>query len=577
MHAKQPEVTAAKGGPSRFTHLPPVTQLLDSTSSDSDVDDKSSSTQDSEDTHQKEFKSELNIQVMPKLYQNPIPASTNTVPKPTTVNAPLSFDSKVKKVERTHLPFHKSVEELAVSNFSTFPMVSDSSSKYKNDTTMPRASRSVRFEETPSVRNIMEVQTNNSKKYKMTSNMSKSLPSLSSPTPECKLVTSITEAPSPSYVEYTNIQPVIPPTSVPHMFHSQAPVVPIISNGIAYIPVQMSSPQVSSYFLPNSFPLYSPTSPKHLRGAHYPQSDYSRNFSLPLANPFMYPPTDHYNKSQRNKFPDNITPDFHSLPSNYLIPDCDESRHSSFEKFDNLSSFKSDPTSLNCGTPQHPISVGGVLSTPKTEECKQRYKSVYANEYNDKESTQKPSTESDLSFKSKQHSESRVNTSTQQKVNFSLNQRLPNKEIDIVSHSEKHSSGLFCDATCQSWITNSSNINLNRIKHESGANSSARKTFLKKSIETLNKAHLNEEAGSVETNSKTLNTEEGTAIPPPVNYSTLPTNLQSPSWMEIFNSTPPLLETYSLQNASATCEQVFTTVLPFLSLSMLRFLISFHV
>lgn len=142
-------------------------------------------------------------------------------------------------------------------------------------TTVPRASKSVRFK-VP--QDNGDTKPPFSPLLKQRSNAYKSMPSLNSPTEREVLRTSLTEIPSPSRVEYTTIQsppghpayhtsfaPTLGQPSynyysmpgIPDQFHYPPGAYPpfftgkpIMSSGVAYIPVPMPgySPQIPPYF-----------------------------------------------------------------------------------------------------------------------------------------------------------------------------------------------------------------------------------------------------------------------------------------------------------------------------------------
>ncbi|KAG8309047.1 hypothetical protein J6590_001490 [Homalodisca vitripennis] len=571
----------------------------------------------------KEYKSELNIQVTPKpsnytpLISKITDTNSNVQIKPVKSSDDTVVVTKVKSFEQP--PFYKSADQLQTSNYNTFPLSSGikKQDRSESNVTLPRTGRNVRFEEMPNVRNIMELDHTIHKKPPPLSNVSKSMPSLNSPKSEHKFLTSITEIPSPSHVEYTNIQPTYaqslvhtvaptsqvypsqapyrvssqlshPPGNIPHMFHGQAPVMPIISNGIAYIPVQMSSPPVPTYFPPNSFPFYSPTSPKSLRGGPF-----SPTTPKPLHD-------QHFNQQSHHShfpFPSNKTPSMHSYPnqteqtvsepsSSYPAPSFNSMIHSNQDYFSSHSfqgynpermpqpgdSVGSSSATSSFVTPFHPIPYGHPQSLPNNSQQQfPSYNSVYSDQYpkstfsSHKHSSEVQS-ESLTNLQSKHEESHRHQTTSSPSSlpfltrstgsNSSENQRDPSSSSSVFERRE---------TTPKAPRPKSEVFSQKKL-----VESSARLAFLNKSLENV-KTETKDIFESTDSREYTMTrVSETTTVekqsqasatptppPPPVNYSTLPSpHLSSPSWMEIFESTPPLLEGYGLHSTTVTTHQV---------------------
>ncbi|XP_054268231.1 protein lap4 isoform X3 [Macrosteles quadrilineatus] len=581
----------------------------------------------------KEYVSELNIQVSPKTTYSPIVRSSersiSIAPNVVKSTEDLLNDSPYKL---TKLPsFHKSLEHLSNLHFSTYPKVNTPKEDPDTNLTLPRTGRSVRFEETPRVRNIMEVHT--SKEKSENSSLSKSMPTLTSPS-EKKLLTSFTEVPSPSFVEYTNIQPLYAQSpvqtvsassqvylpqdayrvsaqqspNIPHMFHGQAPVVPIISNGIAYIPVQMSSPTVPTYFPPNSFPLYSPTTAKYLR--EFPQQNYPTRFPYPQPKPHSNP---HQLIGPARADVGRSSSDFSSLSVSYPshlyynpqsvadnnpqepaslnsgnVPQLSKTSSSKEHKppestssnINHVSPPKTSyehkpqaPTSLNIGhvpppktslenKPQAPTSLNmGHVPPPKASQ--EHVQSSSSTNENHNEPSYQPVYQSSSSIK--------LSSKTPSTHTHYFKQQEMSKEKDTESKStvlEKNESKstISTHETAENSISSTSlryftrkemtKSKLPRPISESFSQrkveESARLAFLNKSLETINISSENISTDRVtevnESNKPSLPSPPPTL--PPVNYATLPHSSPSPSWMEVFVATPPLLEGYGQQSVS---------------------------
>lgn len=661
--------------------------------------DKSIVTQNSKP----EFKSEISIQVSPKSAQQDFNASQISQQKSSIKNSSLkSFgDTAFGNVKSNELPsFHTSTSQLPTTNVFTFPLPRSISKqdRSKSNFTLRRTERCVRFEEIPNVKNIVEFQPYDVQRPMSSTGFSKSMPSLNSPT-EQKLLTSMTEIPSPSHVEYTNIQhsytqsplhtvsssaqmippnvhsepygvssqSVQPPGNIPHFFHGQAPVVPIISNGIAYIPVQMSSPPATTYFPPNSFPLFSQ---KHLQGEKLNYSNYPSHYSFPTVNH----PTNRRVVTPANilkgESPSTELANVSSSSTNYSnhyysqhqspIGSADHSKtnlssiHPTPPSSSSLMTSKQDHTFQQQSLPKYQflnmagseakghtkylplkgndaaqfqyitpretdylprdnsvIPIDKTESVPKTSELFSKTTSktnkdinktalvtpeglaIYGQTYSKplalsaNISTQSSSVSRlNMSSHNKDHQNTPLLASTTATIvkpnplaftpsmfSSELEQKYKSSYQSVYSNPSKSE-----QETTQN--TQGSNIQLSAGKKylprtprplsESFAcknlpESSARFEFLNKSLETLNLNITSPLQEAKEEMSSALKKVDivysGKQSPtsptlPPVNYSTLPTEVTSPSWMEIFEATPPLLERYGLQTSSFSFSKV---------------------
>lgn len=647
----------------------------------------------------KEYKSELSIQVSPKSAQQVCNAPKISEPTPSIKNSALkSFeDSNIGKVKSMELEyFHTSADQLPTKNIFTFPLPRSISkqSRSKSTVTLPKTERCVRFEEIPNVKNIVEFQPEKMHKQISSAEISKSMPSLNSPT-EQKLMTSMTEIPSPSHVEYTNIQhsytqsplqtvssaQMIPsqvhtepyrvpsqsvqtPRNISHFFHGQAPVVPIISNGIAYIPVQMSSPPATTYFPPNTFPLFSPNSPKYLQGqgekfnysnypsqysfqtGHHPTNlsmsnptkdvtsessstqlptfgslptNYSNHYyshPQPLIGPSDFIPTNFTSIQPTSSSSSRMTPKDHviqqqSLPkyqffkmagseaksSNKYVPlkgsvasqlqhisskETELSRDNSLIFIDKIESLPRSPDRSSKATLQTNDDRNKTIT--ETSQDHTIYGKTYSKPLKLSATvstlSQSPSvSRRTVSSENKDHQSNSAHEPTSVHPNplpFAPNMFSPVHEQQYKSsyrsvYSYPPRSDLESNKNSQDRNAEVSYAISKRQVHktprplsESFASihfpeSSARLEFLNRSLETLElntTSTLQVEKEKMVSSFKNVDTEySGKQSPtsptlPPVNYSTLPTQVTSPSWMEIFEATPPLLERYGLQTTS---------------------------
>lgn len=659
--------------------------------------DKSIVTQNSK----QEYKSELSIQVSPKPVQQDYNASQISLQTTSIKNSSLKTfgDTTFGKVKSNQLPsFHTSTSQLPTTNVFNFPLPRSISKqdRSKSNFTLPRTERCVRFEEIPNVKNIVEFQPYDLQRPISSTGISKSMPSLNSPT-EQKLLTSMTEIPSPSHVEYTNIQhsytqsplqtvsssaqmipsnvhsepygvssqSVQPPGNIPHFFHGQAPVVPIISNGIAYIPVQMSSPPATTYFPPNSVPLFSP---KHLQGEKLNYSNYPSHYSFPIVNhptnrrlvtpaniskgesPSTELPnvgisstnySNHYHSQHQppigsaDHFKTNFS-SIHPKPSSSSLMTSNQDHNfqqQSLPKYKFLNMADSEAKGPKKYLPmkendvaqfQHispretdhlprdnsMILIDKTESLPKTSELFSKTTSK-TNEYINKTTLV---TSEGLAIYGRTYSKPLMLS-----ANISTQSQSPSvSRLNILSHNEGHqntpplasttgtisqpnplafTSSMFSPELEQKYkssyqsvysnpskseqettqTTQDSNIQLSTGKEylprtprplsESFASknfpeSSARLEFLNRSLETLITSPLQVEQEETSSALKKVGIEySGKQSPtsptlPPVNYSTLPTEVTSPSWMEIFEATPPLLERYGLQTSCFSFSKV---------------------
>lgn len=661
--------------------------------------DKSVVTQNSK----QEYKSELSIQVSPKSAQQDYNASQISQQTSSIKNSSLkSFeDTTFGKVKSNELPsFHASTAQLPTTNVFTFPLPRSISKqdRSKSNFTLPRTERCVRFEEIPNVKNIVEFQPYDMQRPISSTGISKSMPSLNSPT-EQKLLTSMTEIPSPSHVEYTNIQhsytqsplhtvsssaqmipshvhsepygissqSVQPPGNIPHFFHGQAPVVPIISNGIAYIPVQMSSPPATTYFPPNSFPLFSP---KHLQVDKLNYSNYPSQYGFPTVNhptnrrlvapanilkdesPSTELPnagisstnySNHYYSQNQSpigsadQFKTNFSSIQPPLSSSSLMKSKQDHtfQQQSLPKYQFLNMADSEAKGSKKDLPlkgndvaqfqnisprdtnylprdNSGIPVDQTESLPKTSELFFSKRTSKTNE-DIKEttlvtsedlaiygqtfskplmlsaniSTQSPSVSRlNISSHSKDHKNTSLLVSTTATIaqpnplaftpsSFSpeLEQKYKSSYQSVYSNPSRSD-----QETTQN--TQDSNVQLSAGKRylprtprplsESFAcknfpESSARLEFLNRSLETLKlntKSPLQVEkenkSSALPKNEIEYSGKQSPTSPtlPPVNYSTLPTQVTSPSWMEIFEATPPVLEGYGQQTSRFSFSKV---------------------
>lgn len=647
--------------------------------------DKSIVTQNSK----QEYKSELSIQVSPKSAQQDYNASqisqqTSSIKNSSQKSFKDTTFGKVKSKEMSS--FHTSTAELPTTNVFTFtlPRSISKQDRSKSNFTLPRTERCVRFEEIPNVKNIVEFQPYDMHRPISSTGISKSMPSLNSPT-EQKLLTSMSEIPSPSHVEYTNIQhsytqspvhtvsssaqmipshihgelygvssqSVQPPGNIPHLFHGQAPVVPIISNGIAYIPVQMSSPPATTYFPPNSFPTFSP---KHLHGEKLNYTNYPSQFSFPTENqpanrrlvtpaniskgesPSTEPPNVGSSPTiaSADRFKTNF-PSIQPIPSSSSLMTSKQDhtyQQQSLPKYQFLNMIDSVVKGPKIDFPQREnnvpefqhislreanylprdnsvILIDQTESIPKTSELLSKTISktyedinqttlenlpIYEKTYSipqlmlsaniNKQSQSPPVSRLNISTPSKDHQNASLLAST----TATMAQSIPSPFIPSMFSSELEQKYM---SNYQSVYPNPSRLDQETTENAQDSNtqlragkkylpgtprplsesfasksfpeSSARLEFLNRSLETLKlditsplqvekeKSSSSLKKGDIEYSGKQSPT---TPTLPPVNYSTLPTQVTSPSWMEIFEATPPLLERYGLQTSQFSFSKV---------------------
>uniref|UniRef100_A0A1B6FN10 Uncharacterized protein n=3 Tax=Cuerna arida TaxID=1464854 RepID=A0A1B6FN10_9HEMI len=235
-------------------------------------------------------------------------------------------------------------------------------------------------------------------------------------------------------------------------------------------------------------------------------------------------------------------------------------------------SVGSSSSTSNFVTPLHPIPYGHPQSSLPNNSQQQfpSYNSVYSDQYqkstvsSQKHSLEPPIQSESLTNLQSKHEDSHGPQTTSEPSSLPFLTRSTGSNS---SENQRNPSSSFAERR-------ETTLKAPRPKSEVFSEkklfeSSARFAFLNKSLENFKTETKDifestnsreytmtrvSETSTVEKQNQTAATP--TTPPPPVNYSTLPSpHLSSPSWMEIFESTPPLLEGYGLHSTTVTNHQ----------------------